>query len=106
EGVAGVAAGGLDDGVAGLEQSFLLCPLDDVGGDPRLDRAGGVEELALGEDAVLELEHRGVVYGVEDGTGNLGVPGRHAAAPREGKSGERPGAPGPPLRRLAPLSAA
>ena len=37
QGVAGVAADSLDDGVAGFQQAFLLRPLDHVFGDARLD---------------------------------------------------------------------
>ena len=63
--VAGVAAGRLDNRVTGLQQALLLGLLDHVPGNARLDRAGGVHELELGEHPV-DFEHRGVANGIQD----------------------------------------
>src|SRR3546814_17389745 len=43
-----------------------------VPGDARLDRAGGIHELELGEHAV-DLEQRSVADGVEDRAGNARI---------------------------------
>src|SRR3546814_15305507 len=55
-----------------LEQALLLRLLDHVPGDARLDRAGGIHELELGEHAV-DLEQRSVADGVEDRAGNARI---------------------------------
>src|SRR5690606_11875354 len=52
--------------------ALLLGLLDHVPGDARLDRAGRIHELELGEHAV-DLEQRRVADGVEDGAGDAGV---------------------------------
>src|SRR5690606_41997815 len=64
--------GVLVDGVARLQQALLLGLLDHVPGDARLDRAGGVHDLQLGEHAV-DLEQRRVADGVEDRARDAGV---------------------------------
>jgi hypothetical protein len=55
QGDAGVAAGGLDQGVAALDLAPLLGLHDHVQGRAVLDRARGVVALELGEDAVAGL---------------------------------------------------
>src|SRR3546814_11793303 len=67
-----IAAGRFHDRVAGLEQALLLRLLDHVPGDARLDRAGGIHELELGEHAV-DLEQRSVADAVEDRAGNARI---------------------------------
>ncbi len=70
---AGVAAGGLDDGAARLEQAVPLGRLDHLDRDPVLHRATRVEVLDLGQDETLgavgdrtELEQRGVADEVDE----------------------------------------
>src|SRR3546814_3919235 len=58
-------AGRFHDRVTRLQQPLLLGLLDHVPGDARLDRAGGIHELELGEHAV-DLEQRSVADGVEE----------------------------------------
>jgi len=60
-----VAARSLDDGVPFCEQALLFGFLDHVLRDPRLDRTGGVEELALAVNT-LDLHHQRIPDGVED----------------------------------------
>src|SRR3546814_19604205 len=67
-----MAAGRFPGRVAGPEQALLLRLLDHVPGDARLDRAGGIHELELGEHAV-DLEQRSVADGVEDRAGNARI---------------------------------
>ncbi len=69
QGIAGVAAGGLDDGAAGLEQTLAFGARDHVFGDARLDRAGWIEEFELGVDT-LDLEQRRVADRIEDAGGD------------------------------------
>src|SRR5699024_6883824 len=52
---AGVAAGGLDDGAAGLQLPGLLGRVDHGHADAVLDGAGGVVELELRDDGGLDL---------------------------------------------------
>jgi hypothetical protein len=73
EGVAGVAGGGLDDGVAPPEEAFALGAFDHVLRDARLYRTRRVEVLALAVDA-LYIEQRRVPHRVEDAARDAGEP--------------------------------
>lgn len=50
---AGVAAGGFDDGCAGLEEAFLLGVVDHRVGDAVFDAAQWVEVFEFGDDVCL-----------------------------------------------------
>jgi len=80
ERVAGVAAGGFDDGVAGLDRAGFLRAFDDVFGDARLDRSRRIQEFALGEHAV-QFQQRRVADRVEDVGGKAGVAHGHCRVP-------------------------
>ena len=91
---AGVARGGLEDGVSGLELAALLGRLDHRLGDTVLDRAGGVLALELGVDVHVgagregaQLDEGGIADEVEDGA----VEGHGGAgtSPRRGRGGCR-----------------
>src|SRR5829696_1925173 len=68
EGVAGVAGGGLDDGVAPPEEPFAFGAFDHVLRDARLDRSRRVEVLQLGPDP-LDAHQRRVADAVEHAGG-------------------------------------
>src|SRR5690606_2528276 len=78
QGHAGVAAGGLDYRVAGLEQPALLGVEDDGQGEPVLDRPAGIERLDLGVelDALggepVQAHDRGAAGGVRVAAVDLG----------------------------------
>jgi len=69
---AGVATGGFDDGLAGLERAGFLRVLDDGAGHAVLDRTHGIEGFhlhvdvhALGRQAI-EFDQRRVADGLQD----------------------------------------
>ena len=105
---AGVAGGGLDDRAARLQLPVALRRLDHRHPDPVLDRAAGVQELELREDAraarrreAVEADDRRASDEVEDG----GVLPRHRAKPRaESRSRDRPQARPPGGRSFSHLS--
>ena len=75
---AGVAAGRLDDGAAGLQAAVGLGRLDHSEADAVLDRAAGVGALALHPHLVVgeqagEADVRGVADGGEDVVGLHGA---------------------------------
>ena len=81
---AGVAARRLDHGLAGLELTLALGLLDDVEGEPVLDRGRRIEELALHEHPhvrrrePVDLHDRRVADRVEDAPEELAAPRRPA----------------------------
>ena len=66
EAVAGVAAGGLDDRAAGLQEARPLGGLDHRQADPVLDRAARIEHLELREQQRLALERAQVAHDPRD----------------------------------------
>ncbi len=69
---AGVAAGGFDDGLAGLECAGAFGVFDDAEGEAVLDGAEGVEgfdfdvEVDVGGSELVDANDRGVADGAED----------------------------------------